>query len=240
MSSGETDVRINPHTGEEITPKDYLRGRRSRREITGAPRKGDLTVGTIEPRNAIEQMFLDKFGTITPIPDPTRRRGQKAIMGCILYIHHGFSSGKAAKQVGMSPQHFNELKAEDKWDQFRVQLSQLAQPSSLALVEHHDIELIQQERQRRLEAVDKLVAEEERLLEALKKMVPGSLNHSGALASLEKIRKINAQAIGLDTHSAEQHAGRKAAITTAIGKIAEDGYAPNSKQAKGKILDIEM
>lgn len=229
--------------GEEATEtpkkKDPLNGRKNVTHLKEKGRKGakSLTPGTIEPRNNIEALFLATFGTITPIPEATMRRGPAAMTAALQYIHHNRTIREMAEVVGSSENWLSEIKCNDRWDAFKQELQQLARPSSLALIEHHDLDRINEERDRRLLAVPQLIEAENKIVQAIPNMVPGSLMQSTALGNLVTIRKIIAATIGMDAHLTEQHSARKGALTKmATNFIGADAVAPESD--KGSILDV--
>lgn len=225
---------------ETDTPKkDPLNGRKNVTHLKTKPRKGarSLEPGSIQPRNQIEALFLATFKTITPIPEATMRRGPAAMTAAIQYIHHNRTIREMSEVVGSSETWLHEIKCNDRWDQFKQELQQLARPSSLALIEHHDLERINDERDRRLMAVPQLVEAENKIVAALPNMPPGSLVQSTALNNLATIRKIIAATIGMDTHLSEQHSARKGALTKmATNFIGADVAPPESD--KGSILDV--
>ncbi len=217
-------------------------GRKSLR-LTGVSNKSKdlLKPGTIEPRNKIEALFKDQYGTVTPIPEATHRRALRYITAAILYIHHNKSLVQISEITGINDTSIAQVRTLDCWDQFKQQLMQAAKPSSLALVEFHDIEVIEEERLRRKQHNNDLIAEEERLVKALKNMAPGSLMQSNAIGNIERIRKLVGATIGLDYHSSEQHTGRKAAIVQMVQQAAlpnKDQGLGGSETSKGSILDI--
>lgn len=205
------------------------------------PRKSlaNLQQGTIKPRNTIERIFYERFGTVTPIPEQTMRRKNCYIMAAISYIHHNKTLSEIVKIHNIESEDFlGRVANEDKWEKFRHQLAQLARPSALALFETLDIDRIEVERKRRLDSVDKLVAIEEQIIEALKKIPAGTKAMTEAVGCIEKIRKLNAGSMGLDYHDTEQHAARSTALIAAAKKLIHEEDNPIAKLDNSTILDI--
>lgn len=230
---------LEPIEGREaLPPKPYLAGRRHRAELKEKSNKRAETLkpATLEPRNNIEALFLQRYGTITPVPEATHRRKQSYISAAVLYIHHNKTIKDCSEACAVPVERLMEIKKEDGWDHFRQQLQQVAQPSALALIEYHDIELIEEERKRRLGTVETLREQERKLLLAVGNMLPGSLQQATALASIEKIRKIIGNSIGLEYHASEQSHGRKTAITKMIADVPPPDQKP--MPGKGTILDV--
>jgi len=226
----------DPHPN--IAPKPYLAGRKSREDLLPNKKKKpeNLLPASISPRNGTEAIFYQRFGTVTPVPEDTMRRKQNIISAAVLYIHHNKSMTEVAETFDQSLEYLKEVKEVDKWDKFKQQLQQISQPSALSLIEYHDIELINSERDRRLGTVETMLEEERRLMLGLKNMIPGSLQQATALANIEKIRKIVGSAIGLDFHTQEHSAARR----TVLSKLAEKSIDPseNANTTKGSILEI--
>lgn len=203
-----------------------------------AKKTSGLIPGSVAPRNQIEAMFLEKFGTVTPVPEVTMRRSSNIVLAAIQYIHHNKTFSEIERMSGAETRYIRLCASEDKWDQFRQQLSQMARPSALAMFEPLDLERIEIERKRRLSNVDKLIAEEERITKAISKMPAGSKELATAIANIQKIRQINAAAIGLSMHESEHSAARSTLLSAAAQKLIKDGEAQAPSATKGTIFDV--
>lgn len=223
-------------TGRPI--KGYRKGNAAKLRRDTPKKTVGLIPGTIAPRNSIEAIFLEKFGTVTPVPENTMRRSSHIIMAAIQYIHHNRGFSEICEMIGQEESYIRLCSREDNWEQFKQQLSQLARPSSLAMFEPLDLERIQVERKRRLANVDKLIEQEERITEAIKKMAPGSKELATAIANIQKIRQINASAIGLAMHESEHSAARATLLSSAAKKLIEDGEAQAPPANHGTIFDV--
>lgn len=204
--------------------------------VAETPRKA-RRIGSTDPRNAIEHLFMQKYGTVTPIPDQTQGRKQSIISAAILYIHYNRPLAECAKLCNVKYQYLQDVVVEDKWEEFAQELSQLNRPSNITLVPSHDVELISEEAKRRLGSIEELREKERQILLALKKMVPGSMQEGGALTNIKRIRELIERAIGMDDYLAELTAARKTILSGQAKRLLEPGEE-GPRATKGTVVDL--
>lgn len=202
----------------------------------GSERKKDFQLSAGKPRNANEAMFLEKYGTITPIPTATMSRKNTVVMAAMLYIHMGYNATDACKLVNIDRRWVLEVAKEDKWDEFAQELAQMARPSNLSMIRAHDLTTVETEHTRRFAELEDLVAVEKGIIKVLRTCKPGSNEETRALGNLKKTRELTDEVSGLAKFNEEMSAARRAALINA-SKNGPGG--PPSKAAKGQIIPID-
>lgn len=202
----------------------------------GTERKKNFQLSAGKPRNATEAMFLEKYGSITPIPRDTMSRKNTLIMAAMLYIHMGYNMTDAAKLVDIDRRWVVEVAKEDKWDEFVQELAQMARPSNLSMIKTHDLTVVETEHNRRAAELEDLVAVEKDLVKVLRTCKPGSNDETRALGNLKKARELTDEVSGLAKFNEEMSAARRAGLVAASKNTPNVG---NTKQAKGQIINLD-
>lgn len=207
--------------------------------ISDNPRKKRIRIGTIQPRNHTEQVWLDRFGSVTPIPDLTMRRKPSYITAAILFIHFNQPLERIAKLTNCQNEYLKTVSMEDKWAEFAQQLSQITKPSNLSIALQHDYVAVEEELRRRKSSVAELRAKEQAIMDKLKSLPVGSLAESTALGNIKKIRDLIERALSVDDYLAELHAARKV-VLTAQARAATGDLPEEMRQVdKGQVLDLK-
>ena len=198
-------------------------------------RKQVLQKGQQRPRNAAEVLYFEKYGTVTPLPEPTMRRKNAVQVACILYVHQGTALKEAARLACVDHKHIESLRKEDKWDEFQQELVQLVRPSNLSLVKSHDIDIVGAEQARRATSVGTLVAKEEKIIESLEIAEPGTTLERTLIGNLKSIRDMIGEITGYTAYQKEMSGARQAGLS-AVARTQPNKEAP--KKAKGEVIDI--
>ena len=199
-------------------------------------RKQHLQISRGEPRNATELMFLEKYGSITPVPQQTLSRKNTVVIACILYLHQGMKIDEICKMLSINLENTHIVKRQDGWDEFGQELVQLAKPSQLSMIKSHDIPLVQKEAARRAEDAAPLIKAETDLMKALEKADAGSANEARILGNIKKARELTDEVTGLARFNEEMSAARKSGLIGMSKSVAKDAVSPT--KAKGKIIDL--
>lgn len=237
MSSGNADEVAEKAA---VEARKDLSKRTKAGEITSNPRKKKDYIGSVEPRNEIERMFMERFDTVTPVPKYTLRRKKGIIQAAILYIHYNVPFESLGNLTGVDGDHLKTVRRADKWDEFAQELAQLRRPSNLALVPDHDMAELEVEMERRKESLPKLRAKEESIVSHLRNLSPGTKAEATALSNLKKVRDIINETIGLGDYMREISAARATIMKgQALRQLTTEGDSPQQpRSTKGKVLDI--
>lgn len=193
-----------------------------------------------DPRNPMEALFITKYGSPTPVPEPTKYRTQKTIAAAIYFIHYGKTIEEAARLSGLKEGSFIfKVRTEDKWEEFAQELMQLAKPSNLTTVPLHDLTILEDEMLRRKGTVEALREKERSCVLHLKKTQNGSKEQSAVLSDIKKIRELIDDALQLDSYHRELSAARTTLMQAAAKDIIQSQKPQAPRQIeKGQIVEI--
>lgn len=189
------------------------------------------------PRNPGEQLYYDRYGTVTPIPKRTMERKNSIQVCAILYIHQGVPLKEACRLCSTEHKHTEKIRKNDKWDEFHQELAQLTKPSNLTLVKSHNFATVKEEQLRRERSLEDLRDREEEIVKSLKDVEAGSQKESTLINNLTKLRVLIGEVTGYTSFHKEMSAARQAGLTAAA-KEAPDSTGASAKKTKGNLIDI--
>lgn len=192
-----------------------------------------------DPRNELEALFQEKYGSPTPVPEATLNRTLKVIKACIYYIHYGIPIYECARLCNCQAERLEKTKANDKWEEFAQELMQLAKPSNLTTVPAHDLTILEEEMKRRMGTVTEFREKERQLVLALKTAEKGSMKESAILRNIKSLRDLIDTTLQLDKYHAELSAARKIIMQAAAIKVLkqQEEQAPRQLE-RGKVVDL--
>lgn len=196
------------------------------------PGKGVMTVDT-----EAQRMMREKFGCEKPIPAATMRRSLRVQEAARLYIHHFWEMTRCAAFAGCSVGTLCKVKESDGWDSFAGLISEEIKPSIWVAsdIEIPDVDMMQREKKRRVDDLQTLLAEEQKILGEMAVTAASSKTYGPMMSSLKAIRQLIDEATGADYYRKEQSAGRAAMMKKHIdGK----GKPPENKNPGHTGLDV--
>lgn len=239
MSNGE-EPALAAQKGKLSKEEMRLRRRQAQEGVLIGEGRKETRLGTLEARNGTEQLWMEKFGSVTPIPAVTLRRSQQVMTCAVLRIHFSMGWKELERITKVDADYLQKVAKEDKWDEFGQVLTQMTKPSLLSLVPQHDMDAISKETKRRIATIEDLIQKEEALVKLLPKCIGGSLQESGVLSNIKKIRDLIEKSIGLDAYLKESHEVRKqvnaAQVKVLTGEASDAPLEPRS--TKGTVIPL--
>ena len=240
MSTSETDPdKAAEANRKERLKKTYADGREGR--LSKRPRRTDLQDTSIKPRNRIEQVYMDKFGSVAPIPHATLRRSDPYRVAAVLHIHHSVPVTRVANFLELDPERLQKVAKEDGWSGMINTLLQVTNVSQLSVIPTHNAIEVEKEMKRRQRANDALMKREEMLVGSLKGMEAGSKEEATTLSNIKKIRDMLDQTTGLGDYLKEVSSARGSAMKLMAEAKAKEGMGDDAgkdmKPSKGKIIN---